>query len=44
MKHIDIPVHYGAWYYSCGNIIENQQTNERYLIIESTLEDMANGE
>lgn len=43
-QNVYVPEHYGAWYYEFGNVMENQQTKERYLIIDSTIEDILKGE
>lgn len=43
-QNIDVPIHYGIWCYEYGDVWENQQTKERYRVIESSIEDMLNGE
>lgn len=43
-QNVYVSTHYGIWYYECGNVWENPQTKERYRIIESSIEDMLNGE
>lgn len=35
---------YRVWYHKYGDVIENKTSKERYLIIESTIEDILNGE
>ena len=42
MNQIYIPEWYQPWYHELGNICENQQTKERYLIIEETLDELLN--
>ena len=32
------------WMHERGNVMENQETGERYRIIESSIEDLLNGE
>lgn len=32
------------WMHEYGNVMENQQTHEKYRIIESSIDDMLNGE
>jgi hypothetical protein len=36
-QNIYIPEWYRVWYYELGDIIENQQTGEQYLIIEESI-------
>jgi len=43
-QNVYVPEHYRVWCYEYERIMENQQTKERYLIIESTIGDMLNGE
>ena len=43
-QNVYVPEWYGIWCHGFGRIWENQQTKERYLVVESTIEDMLNGE
>ena len=43
-QDVYVPEWYGIWCYELGDVWENQQTKERYLVVESTIEDMLNGE
>lgn len=43
-QNIYIPEWYGVWFHEFGSVMENHQTKERYLIVDSTIEDILNGE
>lgn len=43
-QNVYVPEWYGVWYHEFGGVMENQQTKERYLIVESSLEDICSGE
>lgn len=43
-QNVYVPEWYGIWCHEFGRVWENQQTKERYLVVESTIEDMLNGE
>ena len=43
-QKVYVPIHYGIWCYECGDVWENPITKEKYKVIESSIEDMLNGE
>jgi hypothetical protein len=42
--YVYVPTHYSIWCYEYGAVWENQQTKERYRVIESSIKDMLNSE
>jgi hypothetical protein len=39
-NNIYIPTYYRVWYHEYGTVMENQQTKEKYRIVESSIEDL----
>lgn len=36
-QNVYVPDRYRAWFHECGDVIENQQTGEWYIIVEDEL-------